>query len=104
MSDQSFSICPTRVNITIMKIIYIGLVVLLAAGHLAAASLGQLRDELGLEHDLVDVLTNWAGLEPGFLIIDALDAARADPSAHSLRQLMRLVLHSCPRLVVHHPS
>jgi hypothetical protein len=34
------------------------------------------RDEMRLEHDLLDVLANWPGLSPGVLLIDALDASR----------------------------
>jgi hypothetical protein len=39
-----------------------------------------LRVELGLEHDLLKVLAEWPGKEPGTLIIDALDASRGGPS------------------------
>lgn len=39
-----------------------------------------LRAELQLKHDLLDVLANWPGSEPGVLIIDALDASRGGPS------------------------
>lgn len=38
------------------------------------------RTELRLEHDLLDVLANWPGREPGVLVIDALDASRGGPS------------------------
>ena len=40
----------------------------------------QLRAELKLEHDPVDVLAAWPGAEPGILIVDALDASRGGPS------------------------
>lgn len=63
-------------------------VVYLAADSLAAASLGQLRTELGLEHEFVSVLDNWPGTGPAFLVIDALDAARSDGSARTLRDLI----------------
>ena len=39
-----------------------------------------LRTELQLDHDLLDVLANWPGSEPGILVIDALDASRGGPS------------------------
>jgi hypothetical protein len=39
-----------------------------------------LRTELQLEHDLLDVLANWPGRQPGVLVIDALDASRGGPS------------------------
>lgn len=38
------------------------------------------RDELQLQHDLVDVLAAWPGADPGVLIIDALDASRGGTS------------------------
>ncbi len=38
------------------------------------------RDELRLRNDLLEVLAAWPGIEPGILIIDALDASRAGPS------------------------
>jgi hypothetical protein len=65
-------------------------VVLLAADRVAARSLGELRQELGLQHDLAEVLANWPGTRPAFLIVDALDAARHEPAA--LRQLIRTAL------------
>ncbi len=52
---------------------------------------GGLRDELQLDHDLVDVLANWPGTRPAFLLIDALDAARTEPPAAALRSLIREV-------------
>ncbi|SDF30000.1 hypothetical protein SAMN04488504_1294 [Myxococcus virescens] len=39
-----------------------------------------IRDELGLEHDPIEVLRAWPGASPGLLIIDALDASRGGPS------------------------
>ena len=52
---------------------------------------GVMREELRLEHDVVDVLANWPGARPGLLLIDALDAARTEPSAAALRSLIREV-------------
>jgi hypothetical protein len=72
-------------------------VVFLAVGDITAHSLGELREQFGLEHELLDVLANWPGTNPGFFVIDALDAARADAGAHTLRQLIRLILQRCPR-------
>lgn len=66
-------------------------VVFLAVDRVAAESLGNLRHELGLAHDLVEVLANWPGQEPGFLVIDALDAARGSSTARALFDLIRLV-------------
>jgi hypothetical protein len=66
-------------------------VVFLAVDRLAAESLNGLRTELQLEHDLERVLENWPGTSPGFLIIDAIDAARGSPTARVLLDLIRLV-------------
>jgi len=66
--------------------------VLLAVDKLAARSLGELRTELGLEHDLIEVLDNWPGQQPAFLVIDALDAARGDPAGVMVRDLIRQVV------------
>lgn len=63
-------------------------VVVLAVDRLAAQSLLQLRDELGLQHDLVDVLVNWPGTSPGYLIIDALDSARSESAAAGISELV----------------
>lgn len=66
--------------------------VFLAIDKLAAQSLGQLRTELGLEHDLIEVLDNWPGRQPAFLVIDALDATRGDPAGAMVRDLIRQVV------------
>ncbi len=52
-------------------------VMVLSAEDLAAPNLNALRSELHLIHDTTDVLDNWPGTQPAFLVIDALDAARA---------------------------
>src|ERR1700693_4150406 len=69
-------------------------VVFLVVDRVAARSLGEMREELGLEHNLQEVLTNWPGKEPAFMVIDALDAARADPAARAIRNLIELVVKS----------
>ncbi|HEU0077588.1 MAG TPA: hypothetical protein VFQ76_08075, partial [Longimicrobiaceae bacterium] len=61
------------------------------------ASLGELRAELRLEHDVADVLANWPGDRPAFLLIDALDAARTDAAAQALRLLIRDVMEAAGR-------
>jgi len=65
--------------------------VFLAVDRLASQSLGLLRVELGLEHELLEVLENWPGLQPAFLVIDALDAARVDSAGAMVRDLIRQV-------------
>ena len=62
--------------------------VFLSVSRLDARSLGSLRDDLGLEHDLLDVLENWPGRQRGFLIIDALDAARTERLELTMRDLV----------------
>lgn len=47
-----------------------------------------LRTELRLDHDLLDVLAAWPGIEPGVLIIDALDASRGGPSEQVFANLI----------------
>jgi hypothetical protein len=66
-------------------------VVVLNAGELGAESLGQLRDELNLERELVEVLENWHGEGAGFVVIDALDSARDERTAGALRRLIEHV-------------
>lgn len=57
----------------------------------AAGSLGQLREELRLEHEIVDVLDNWPGSEPAYLVIDGLDAARGEGPRKALLDLIDAV-------------
>ena len=71
--------------------------VFLASDRLEAATLGALRNDVGLTHDLPDVLDNWPGNQPGVLIIDALDAARAEQSAKVLREVIQRVKASDSR-------
>jgi hypothetical protein len=63
-------------------------VVLLAVDKLEARSLGELRLELGLEHEFIDVLNNWPGEGPALLVVDALDAARSEASAQTFYDLV----------------
>lgn len=65
--------------------------IFLAVDRLEVSSLPELRSALGLEHDLIEVLANWPGRNPAFLIIDALDAARTEPAARAIRDLIRQV-------------
>ena len=64
-------------------------VVVLAAQQPPFESMGGLRNELRLDHDVVDVLANSPGTRPAFLLVDALDAARTEPSAAALRNLIQ---------------
>jgi hypothetical protein len=62
--------------------------VVLAVDRLDAATEVQLQGELHLQHALDEVLENWPGREPAFLVIDALDAARGGPAAKTIRDLI----------------
>jgi hypothetical protein len=68
--------------------------VFLAVDRLASGTLEELRSELNLDHDLIDVLANWPGTDSAFLIIDALDAARAELASLALRDLISRVVRS----------
>lgn len=72
-------------------------VVVIVADRLGARSLSELRNELDLDNELIDVLSNWPGRDPALLIIDGLDAVRADPSGQVLREFIKLVFREAPR-------
>ena len=74
-----------------------GDVVCLAADRLDIASLPALRTELRLEHEVTNVLANWLSPRPGYLLIDALDAARGTRAADALLALIREVLKAGSR-------
>jgi hypothetical protein len=67
-------------------------VVFIAVDQIGARSLGELRHEIGIDHDLLDVLLNWPGPDKGLLVIDALDAARGDPAGAALLELIRAIV------------
>ncbi len=66
-------------------------VVCLATDRLEIASLYALRSEIGLDHDIADVLRNWHGSQPAYLLIDALDAARGDHADAAMLSLIRQI-------------
>jgi hypothetical protein len=72
-------------------------VVVLVVDRHEAPTLHALNRELGLEHDLVEVLASWPGPEPAWLVVDALDAARAEPAARTLRDVFRGVSRQAAR-------
>jgi hypothetical protein len=65
--------------------------VALAVDRLEAASESQLQSELHLQHRLDEVLENWPGTGPAYLVIDALDAARGGPGAKAIRDMIARV-------------
>lgn len=62
-------------------------VVALAADRLDSGSLGLLRTELNLARGVVEVLAGWPTAR-GYLVIDALDAARGDKTQQALLDLI----------------
>ncbi len=72
-------------------------VVFMAVDRLDAHSLGELREELDLNHDIYKVLQNWPGTESGILVIDALDAARSPTTAQTFYDLLTLIRLEAPR-------
>lgn len=69
-------------------------VIFLDVGHISAEGLGALRNELGLTYDLNDVIDNWLGEQAGYLVIDALDAARSEKSVQTLRAVISRVIRT----------
>lgn len=66
-------------------------VVVLAADLLTATGRGGLREELGIDLDLVDALASWKGSESALLILDALDAARGRDALTVLLEVIERV-------------
>lgn len=60
-------------------------VIFIPVDMLLVETLAGLRSELGITHDLAEILENWPGSEPGMLIVDALDAARKGETQVALR-------------------
>jgi hypothetical protein len=75
-------------------------VIAFASDTLAAGSLGELRTELGLDHEILDVLRNWPGTTAGFLIVDALDAARGERTQEALLDLIGSAAASTERWTI----
>jgi hypothetical protein len=67
-------------------------IVFIAVDQIGAKSLGELRSEIGIDHELVEVLLNWSGQRRGLLIIDALDAARGDPAVEAFVALVHTIV------------
>lgn len=65
-----------------------GDVVLLPVDLLSVTSLSALRAELGIQHELADVLRHWPGAGAGLLVVDALDAARTLQAQTILRTVI----------------
>jgi hypothetical protein len=58
----------------------------------SASGLAALRSDLALTHSFRDVLENWHGVAPAYLLIDGLDEARGGPADAEYRSLIADVL------------
>lgn len=67
-------------------------VVFIAVDRIEATSQSSLRNEIGISHELIDVLKNWVGVKPAFLVIDALDAARTDLAIQTFRNIISTMI------------
>jgi hypothetical protein len=72
----------------------------LAVDKLELSSIPKLRDELRLDHSPIEVLQHWDGPKQGFLLIDALDAARGDAAATTIVDFIRQVKDSTDKWTV----
>jgi hypothetical protein len=72
-------------------------VVVLDAPTIFGQASGSLRVNLGIAHDLVEVLANWSGPSPAFLVMDALDAMRGESASEATRLLISEVQARAPR-------
>jgi energy-coupling factor transporter ATP-binding protein EcfA2 len=70
-----------------------GAVVLrLSVETLPMQGLNGLREGIGLAHPIRDVLANWPGVEPAFLLVDGLDASRDNDSEPAFRTMIEETL------------
>lgn len=67
-------------------------VIFFAVDRLEAKSINGLKNELDLEHNIIEIIKNWSDDRPTFLIIDALDAARSESAAQTFYDLISLTL------------
>lgn len=72
-------------------------VVAFSADSLAHLTSGELRSEIGLSHNLSDVLANWRSDRPGYVVIDALDAGRGSRAQQALMELIAAVTQMAGR-------
>lgn len=72
-------------------------VVFLPVDLLNVETFSGLRSELGVDHELADILAHWPGMSPALLIVDALDAARKPETQKLLREVVAAVLRTGTR-------
>jgi hypothetical protein len=66
-------------------------VIVMDAEAVSSTSVGALSRELGLDHDVADVLEGWPDGPRGYLIADSLDETRGGPGTPTLRRLVEHV-------------
>ena len=71
-------------------------VVVLAVDRHPVSSLESLKQELGVENELVDIFRGWPGDSRGVLFIDALDASRGGPTDTVFQDLIRRTIRKAP--------
>lgn len=64
----------------------------LSVDRMPVSGLDGLRTELGMSHPIREVLLNWPGIEPAFLLIDSLDAVRGGTGELVFKSLIEQVL------------
>lgn len=69
-----------------------GDVIELAVDQFSVETLEGIASELGLSHALLDVIAAWDGAEPGWLVVDALDATRGGKGEGAFRTLIERVV------------
>lgn len=67
--------------------------VIVLAVDASAVSLDALRIDIGLEHPLIDVLTQMPGDKPAYLLLDALDAVRGGAAEATYKKLIERVMN-----------
>lgn len=71
-------------------------IVLLAVDRHPVGTLAALRSDIGLTHEVVDVLNAWTSDKPGIVLIDALDASRGNSSERVFQELIASILAEVP--------
>lgn len=72
-------------------------VICLAVDKIDVSSIPRLRDELDLSRLPLEVMQHWDGQKQGFLLVDALDAARGEAAATAILDFIQQVKAGAPR-------
>ena len=72
-------------------------VVCVTSTSVAASTIGELRHDLGLEHDLFKILHEWNEKKPGIVIVDALDAIRGTEASQTWKEIIRQIIREKTR-------